>query len=508
LNLKATKTEGYFVGSRFTQRASRVLLPLLLILGCPSAFAQSAPSVQAVVSAIQEARYNDALSMSEVLLRSAPNSPQLLSLKATALERSGQESEALTAYRHALRIAPEYIPALEGAAQIEYKAQSADAIPTLHHIISLRPDNQVAHAMLAVLEYRNKQYGIAVEDFAAAKDVLVTQPASIMDWAIALARLDRDSDAAQKFQDLLALKPESTIVRYDLALEQWRSSSAADALATLEPLLNAQAADARSLRLAAAIHESRNETPQAVELLRAAILADPGDEANYLDFAIVAFTHGSYSVGVDMINAGLTRVPNSASLYMARGVLYGENGDFEKALDDFEHAHRIDPAYSMAASAEGIAFSQRHDHEAALEKFRREVREHPNDALGYYLLAEALSWAPASDQQNSTSNTSTEAIAMATKAIQLDPHLREAWDLLASQLLQAGEMKRAADACKSALAIDPNDDQAIYTLMLASRKTASKDELRALVQRLTEVRKQKELANSQTKRYGRLQEEQ
>jgi tetratricopeptide (TPR) repeat protein len=493
------------VGKGLRQPAWLVLLAFLLELGCSFATAQSAPSVQAIIAALKETRYKDALDISDELLRAEPNSPQLLALRATALERSGLESEALTAYRRALRFAPDYLPALEGVAHIEYGSQSPDAVPVLHHIVFLQPANQVAHAMLAVLEFRNNEYRLAVEDFAAAKEVLYTQPDSLMEWAISLARLDRHSDAVKELQDLLTLKPASATVRYDLALEQWRSSSATDALATLEPLLHAEPGDARSLRLAAAIHESLNETPQAVELLRSAILVDPGDEMNYLDFATLAFTHNSYSVGVDMINAGLTHLPNSASLYMARGVLYGQNGDFERAIDDFEHAHHLDPAYSMAASAEGIAFSQRHDHQAALEKFRREVREHPKDALGYYLLAEALSWAPSDG--GASSDSTKEAVAMARKATRLDPQLIEAWNLIGSQLLQAGDLKGAADACHTALVIDPNDEQAIYTLMLASRKTASKDELKALVERLTAVRKQAQVENNQTKRYGRLVEE-
>jgi len=494
----------------------KVWLALGIMLGAvlpgpvlSSALAQSPqPSQQAVVLALQESRPTDALHMADELLKATPNSPRLLMLRAIALDRSGKSVQALAAYRRVLRTEPNYIPALESAAQLAYKSQSPDAASLLHRILTLQPSNPTAHAMLAVIEYRQQQYDAAATDFAAAGNLLDTQPSSLMAYAISLARLDRPADAATKFQQLLRIKPEATIVSYDLALEQWCMSASDEALATLQPLLQAQPADARAQRLAAAIHESRNETPQAVEMLRTAIQASPDDEANYLDFATLAFTHGSYSVGVDMIDIGLKRRPNSAALYTARGVLFAQNGDFEKAMDDFEKAHKLDPAYSMAASAEGIALSQRHDHKAALEDFRREVREHPKDALGYYLLAEALSWAPADENASNTEKDTSEAIAMASKATQLDPHLVQAWDLLATQLLQAGDAARAASACRTALAIDPKDQQALYTLILAARKTAPKDELRQLVQKLAEVRKQAELDNSQTKRYGRLVEAQ
>ena len=121
-------------------------------------------------------------------------------------------------------------------------------------------------------------------------------------------------------------------------------SSTDDALSTLQPLLDAQPPDSAAMRLAAEIHEANGETPQAIQLLRSAIIANPDEPENYLDFASLSFAHGSYSVGIDIINSGLSRLPNAASLYMARGVLYGQNGDYEKAMADFEHAHSLDPA--------------------------------------------------------------------------------------------------------------------------------------------------------------------
>lgn len=481
-----------------------IVLAGIVACGMPAQAPQ--PSQQAIVQALDEGRNADALHMANRLLQAAPNSPRLLMLRAIALDLSGQSAQALAAYQKVLHLEPNYLPALESAAQIEYQSQAPDAPVLLHRILALQPSNPTAHAMLGVIEYHQKQYDTAAADFDAAGSLLDAQPGSLMAYAISLAHLGRDAEAVPRLQSLQHLKPAATVVSYDLALEQWRASASEDALATLQPLLSAQPADARAQRLAAAIHESRNETPQAVEMLRAAIQASPGDEANYLDFATLAFTHGSYSVGVDMIALGLQRLPNSAALYTARGVLHAQNGDFDQAMDDFEKAHKLDPAYSMAASAEGIAFSQRHDHKAALEEFRRAVREHPKDALAYYLLAEALSWAPTDANAADNGKGAHEAIALATKATQLDPHLLQAWDLLASQLLQAGDAAQAASACRTALALDPKDQGALYTLILAARKTAPKEELRQLVQRLAEVRKQAELENSQTKRYGRLVE--
>jgi len=490
------------------RQATTLILAASLMSGLASfAFAQNAPvSIPAAVEALQHGRTAEALRITAELLRVGPQTGKLWTIRAIALEQSGQPKESLAAYHSALKLSPDSLPALEGAAQLSYKAQSAQATPLLHHILLLQPANPTAHAMLGVLEYRRADYEQAAEDFAAAKHVLDSQPSALMAYSICLARLDRNPEAIAHLQQLLAAQPTDAALRYDLALIQWRSAAPADALATLQPMLDAATTDSRVLRLAAAVHEANNETPQAVELLRTAIAANPDEPANYVDFATLSFTHGSYSVGIDIVNLGLTRLPNSAALYMARGVLYGQNGDFEKAMADFERAHTLDPASSMAASAEGVAQSQRHNHNEALQDFRRQVREHPKDADGYYLLAEALSWSPPDAKQESSQKSMAEAISVAKKSLELNPRLTQAYDLLASLYLQADQPENAAKTCRAALALAPKDQQAVYSLILALRKTGAKDELKGLVQTLTGLRKEEQAENNRTNRYGQLVE--
>jgi tetratricopeptide (TPR) repeat protein len=463
-------------------------------------------STAAIVEALRIGKNADALRICGEMLRANPQSYKVWTLRAVALEQSGKPEEALAAYRHALKLSPDYLPALEGAAQLQYKANSAQALPLLRHIVVLQPSNSTAHAMLGVIEFRQLSFAPAANDFEAAESVLGSQPAALMAYGICLAHLNRVPEAVARFQQILVLRPSDAAARLDLALIQWHAGAGADALATLQPALESEARDSRVLRLAAAIHEANNETPQAIELLRSAIAANPDDADNYVEFATLSFAHGSYAVGIDIVNLGLTRLPNAATLYMARGVLYGQNGDFDKAMADFEHAHALDPTSSMAASAEGIAQSQRHNHEEALENFRRQVREHPKDAFAFYLLAEALSWSPPDAKQEGTRDSLNEAISAATKSTELDPHLAQAYDLLGSLYLQADQPERAVKACRTVLAIAPKDQQAVYTLILALRKTGAREELKGLVKTLTDLRKAEQTENSVKNRYGQLVE--
>ncbi len=252
------------------------------------------------------------------------------------------------------------------------------------------------------------------------------------------------------------------------------------------------------MSLAASIYESENDTPRAVELLRKAILQDPKDLGNYLDFATLSYAHGSYSVGIDMLTAGMRQLPDSAQLYMARGVLYGQMAQYEKASADFEKANAIDPKISATFAAQGIVQAQQHNLDAAIQSFRTQVREHPQDAIGYYLLAEALS-----EKENAVDSPQfAETIRMASRAVELNPKLAEARDLLSTLYLRSGQTDLVIEQCRAVLQEDPENQQALYHLILALRRSGKKDEIAGLVKQLAALREASDTGNSHKTRYA------
>jgi len=198
-----------------------------------------------------------------------------------------------------------------------------------------------------------------------------------------------------------------------------------------------------------------------------------------------------------MIDFGLTQVPQAASLYLARGVLYGELSKFDLATADFEHANQLDPHLAFSATAEGVLHSEQRDLKAAVNSFRAEARQHPKAALTEYLLAEALS-----EQGNAVDSPAyKEEIDAANQALRLDPKLTEAHDLLSTIYLHNRQFKSSIEQARAALQTDPNDQAAVYHLILALRETDEKDQIPSLIKRLGELRRQDQAAAGQKKRY-------
>jgi tetratricopeptide (TPR) repeat protein len=427
--------------------------------------------------------FSQALQILDPAVKLHPADYRLWTLQGMAFAGVHDAGSAMKAYRAALAVRADYLPALEGAAQIEFQRNSADAAALLERLANLIPGDPTTNAMLGVLAYRAGDCEKAVDRFKLGAAATDSQLAALSDYGYCLARLERFDEAEGILKRAVSLD-KSSHSRYNLALIQWKAKRYDDAIATLVLELGSDDPGEYVLTLAAAIYESKNDTPRAVELLRKAILLHPQESEAYLAFATISNDHGSYQVGIDMLDAGVSRMPEQASLFMARGVLHAQGGELDKAIDDFQSANKLDPHLSFAATAEGIAQTQKHDSAKALATFREEARLHPENAFNQYMIAETISQMGA----NEDSALYAEELKAAHKAVKLDSHLAVAHNLLAGAYLQAGKLAPAMEESRAVLAFDANNQEALYHLILALKKAERTEELATLTSRLIKLR--------------------
>lgn len=466
--------------------------------GCLCLHAQNSARVAQITSALRAGNPTEALRLADEGLAASPNDPQLWTLKGIALSAQKNTKEALGAYHHALKLAPSYLPALEGAAQIQYEAGNKEAVTLLQSIAQLRPADPTSHAMLGVLAYRQGNCAEAVSGFEKSRQVISNQPGAMQDYGACLLRLKQTDKAVAVFQEILASHSDDPRARTGLATVQLAADRPRDALATLQPLLDADA-DSTTLQLAASAHEALGETPEAVKLLHDAIVKDPRRTSLYVDFANIAFTHQSFQAGIEMMNSGLKLQPDAAPLYLARGVLYVQVGKFNQAEADFDKAEQLDPRHSAAGIAQGLIAEEKHqdDPDKALAVVRSKLAKAPNDAFLLYLESAII-------QQKAPAAGSAEfaqGMEAAKKAVKLQPSLGNAHNILANYYLQADKTDFAIAECRAALKQNPKDQTALYRLIVALRKTDHKEEIPDLLKRLAEARQAATKQEAENNRY-------
>ncbi|HKN37261.1 MAG TPA: tetratricopeptide repeat protein [Terriglobales bacterium] len=469
---------------------------ILACLGSACAQAQRV-DVEPITSALRAHDFDRAIELSRAALTRTPKNAQLWSLQGIAFASKGDRKRALQSFQQALKISPDYIAALAGAGQLYYQAGDRKGVPLLNRLVQLRPDDPTAHAMLAVLSYREGKCAAAVGHFEKGGALLESQRDAQHAYGICLVRLRRLDDAIKVFQHTVTLKPDDRHERQILASVQVMAKKPQDAIATLEPVLHADSPDASTLELASTAYEDAGETPRAVSSLRQAILLDPQDVNLYLDFASMCLAHQSFKVGIDVVSDGMRVQPNAAELYLARGVLYVQLADYQSAEADFERAHELDPNQSLSAAAQGLAALQQNDIGRALAEIQTKLAKKPNDAYLLYLQADFLT-------QKGVDPGTPEfqaALHSATKSVSLQPSLAPARAVLAKLYMQAGKLQDAIVESRKALEIDPKDQTSVYRLIQALRKTGKKEEIPALLKRLADLREQAAKEDRERYRY-------
>lgn len=480
----------------------RLSVLVALLAACSFIMAQNkTEGIGPVTFALRAGQFDEALQLLQPQLEQSPRNPQLWTLRGIANSGKGDKKEALSAFHQALSISADYLPALEGAAQIEYDDGGKDAVPLLQHVLRLRPNDETSHAMLAALAYRRGDCAAAIPHFEKSGSLTDSQPGAVAEYGDCLVRLKEAKKAITIFSRALAQPNADAGLRYRLASVQMMEQQPKDAISTLQPLLQGKF-DAEVVELAASAYEADGNTPEAVRILHQAIVSDPRNINLYVDFANVCLEHQSYQVGVDMMNAGLEAEPRAAPLYVARGVLYVQLAEYDKAEADFDEADTLDPRRSIGSAAQGLAAVQENDPDRALATVRTKLAKTPNDAFLLYLQAEIL-------MQRGPDQSAAEfrdAMESAKRAIAIRPSLTAAHDVLAKLYLQAGKNEAAAEESREALSGDPKDQTAVYHLIQALRKSGRTDDIAGLLKRLAELRMEGTKEEAEHNRYKLVEE--
>ncbi len=451
-----------------------------------------------IIAALKARDFQTALQLTRQRLTSEPNDVKLQTFEGLALEGLGREDEALAVFESALASSADYLPALEAKAQIEYRERKPQAAQTLTRIIALKPDDQIAHAMLAALSYQAGNCQAVIANYQQSQQVISSQTSALNQYGRCLVKTGDVAHAASVFERITVIEPSSDQAKYNLALVCLINKDPQESLQTLQRIGGTtELPHSALLRLSSAAYEMLGNTPRAVEDLRAAILQDPRDVDLYIDFVSLCLDHRSYQVALDFINTGLKEIPNNARLYVARGIVYVQMGDYESAVKDFDTGERLDPVHSFGSMAKGLSQMQESKLDQSLATTETEIHRHPDDPFLQYLKAETLR------RQGVRPRTPAfaEALEAASRAVSLNSHFTLAQDLLGVLYLQAGQNEVAIRAFQAALADDPRNQPALYHLLTAARKAGKTALAEDLVKRLAEAKQQAKDEDVRASRY-------
>jgi tetratricopeptide (TPR) repeat protein len=468
--------------------ACRVLTGALCFLAAaaavPAALVQPAPG-DSIPRLLRSGDPAGALKLIDEALAQAPRDARLWTLRGLALSEMERADESLAAYNKALSLDPDYLPALQGAAEIEYRTRRPEAQRTLHRILTIDPANVVAHAMLGALAYERQDCTTALAHFRRGDAVVQGNPTALWQAAHCLFVDGHPAEAAERFEKLLdsvGSDPRLVdLVRFNLALSLHTAGHHERAIATIEPLTSREMPQREVLALLADAYAANRQVEPAVGTLRRATALFPHEEQFYVALGALCLEHDAFELGREIIDIGLRNVPTSARLYALRGVIHAQLGALEQAQADFERVAQMEPHEPAAVAGLSLTLQRAGQMEESIALLREQVRVRPNDPIANLLLAQALQRGPSDD------TLLAEAQGALLRAVAAAPRLASARTELGKLYLKTDEPDKAIDQLEKAIELDPSDRTATYQLLVALRRAGRQAEVQKLVVRVREL---------------------
>lgn len=463
-----------------------VLLPLFLLSGDP---VRGFADFEQIRDLLRRGDFVSALRACDHDLKLRPRDFRTWTLKGIALQGVGRNKESLESFRRAVEIQPEFLPALQGAAQLEYQMRDPRCRQTLEAILRLQPDAAVAHAMLGVLAFERKDCAEAVEHFEKGGDGATGDPLIKLQLGTCYYQLERWAAAERQFSELLSLK-EDARVRYNLGLTQVSGQKMAEAVATLGPLARGERPDPEAMSLLASAYEANKQTPEALQTLRRAIDLYPREESLYVELAALCLGHNAIPLGTKVLEAGARNIPRSARIRMMLGILHASAENFDEANAAFKEAERLAPDAAYGQVGLAITLMRTGGEDQMIHLLREQLKRTPDIPAVGLTLAEALL------QKGTSPAEFREAESHLRSVIRRQPSQAKAHSLLGKVYLRLGEMDNAARSLEAAVRLDPSDRGATYQLMILRQRAGRSEEAAALkekIRQLQEVEKAEEV---------------
>jgi Flp pilus assembly protein TadD len=334
----------------------------------------------------------------------------------------------------------------------------------------------------------------------------------------ALVRAQQLSAAAAEFRLALKYKPDMAIahsslgsVLMDLGKPKEAEAEFREAF-RLDPQLVAALVGLGMLRA------NQGDNQQAEKLLREAMESDPQEEKAHLNLGLVLAKQqkfaeaeaqvdqavrlapqdaaalaaagrvkariGNLAEGVALVEKAVALAPQSAMLHLDLGIVLAESYDFQRALAEINEALRLAPRSALAHLNRGtvlLDLGGNADAKPDLELARQLAPQMPEP---YYFLAVIEKQAGHFDQ----------AAALLKNVVKLQPGNGMAWNMLGQCLEHESQTQQAIASWRQALAIEPDNTQALWGLAKAVKPTDPEEAAR-LVARYREVQNNRRISD-------------
>ena len=335
---------------------------------------------------LQGRQWDEAKRVNDAILKEHPKDVDALARNAALLFETGNVKGSVAQLEGVLRISPNNAEAHYnlGRALVASK-QPERARFQFSEAVRATPAHIAARLELAQIELDSAEYGKAV---AAAEVALGYQPRNRMARlirAVGLRGMKKYPEARAELDSLLAENPNNPDVLYHLAMLDGLLGKWKEAENGYRRSYEANPANVRGLVALATSMMARNQTDQALGLLRAEVNKAP--ERNDLRFMAASFATraGRLDQAIPELEGLLVKLPPGSKPVSEVQTLLAEcylrSKDFQKAFEHIEVARKLQPDNPMVLHYAGLTYDNLGRRAEAQKFYEASLKQNADDGV-------------------------------------------------------------------------------------------------------------------------------
>ena len=230
--------------------------------------------------------------------------------KGMDLYRKQQYSEAVTAFRNALDLNPDFAEAWNNIGQVYGdQGNTEEWLRALNKAIHLDPSNGYAFNNLGIYHYNRGEYQKALECF----------------------------------QKSTKLEPKMAIAWNNLGNAHYHVGDISAALENFQKSVSLDSKNASAWNNMGMIYQAQGKFSKSIECYRKSLELDPQKDNTWRNLACAYQSMGNYDKAVECCQQALKINPENASAWNSLGAIYYEMERYSDAVHAFEKAIEINP---------------------------------------------------------------------------------------------------------------------------------------------------------------------
>ncbi len=437
-------------------------------------------------------------------LKATPNAPEPWFWLGIA-RRSGDEfPQAIEALQQALKVKPDYLPAVRALVEVYLQKDAANEVPPLLERAFKQTSKDatfwvgLGDLYSFILKQRPSLASqipsrCPADCFQKAREITPRDPEILLRVAEAEMAVGNFTAAADAYGELLKLRPDLTQLRERLALAYLRADQRDKAIVAFLDILKREPLRYDIHNTLAELYQENNKDAEAATHLQRSIQLNPNQFEVYVRLALAQLRMKRYEDALENLAAARTRFPQRFQIPYLNGLVFSEQKQFDKAMAAFADAEQLllgseedkptSPFYFMYASA---CLENKQTDKAVL-LYRKALELDPKN----HAAANALGYLWADNNQNLQ-----EALDLINKAVAAQPENPAYLDSLGWVYYRLGRLEDALKQLRRSAELLKEPDAVVFDhLAEVLDKLGRRDEaIASLKKALQADPKNKELA--------------